>query len=388
MKSIMAEPIRKGGELVQPRKPKVLIVDDEENNLLLMSAMLKQNGFVCETAAGGTEALDRAVKNPPDLIYLDIMMPGMDGYEVCRRLKENETTRRIPIVMVTALAYRESKIKGLEAGAADFLVKPVDKVELLVRTRNLLMLKEFEDILVHNNLILDWEVQRRTTQVEGMIHELGKSVTMLRESRSKLTGGYLETVSRVALVASFHDEESAAHKERIGRFCESIARRLGLSEEEVDAVRLAASLHDVGKVGIPQEILLKAGPLTGDDYARIKAHTGIGAGILAGSASAIINAAERIAGSHHENWDGSGYPQGIAGDAIPVEGRIVRLADVYDTLRRKRPYKPARSHDEAVVAVTAGDAKTLPSHFDPQILRIFRDDHGHFEGIYESVKEE
>ncbi len=348
------------------KKPRILIVDDEERNLKLMSAILKNYDYAFETARNGVEALEKTKQFNPDLIFLDVMMPEMNGYEACRRLKENPATQYISVVMVTALADRESRIKGLESGANDFLTKPVDSPELMVRTKNLLRVKEFDDFLKHHNELLDAEVKKKTSQ--------------LRES-------YIDTIHKLTKVAEYKDEDTASHIKRSGYYAVILAGKLGWHKEQVESIFYAAPMHDIGKVGIPAEILLKPAKLNLEEFALMKTHTTIGANILSGRTSQIIQMAGVTAISHHERWDGTGYPNGLKGEAIPIEGRIYNICDQYDALRSTRPYKHGFGHEKVFKIITEGDDRTMPEHFDPQILQAFKDMHKEFEEIYETHKD-
>lgn len=352
--------------MAEKRTQKILVVEDKERTLKLLGVILSNYGYSYETAKDGIEAIEKVNEFMPDLIYLDVMTPGMDGYQVLKKLREDSRFSHIPVVMITALGDKESKIQGLELGANDFLVKPFDPTELIIKTKNLLSIKEFEDFLKEYNRRLEEEVRQRTEE--------------LRQS-------YLDTIQRLTLIAKYKDEETANHIRRVGRYCALIAKNLGRPEERVDHIRYAAPMHDIGKVAIPAEILLKSAKLTPEEYNLMKTYPVIGARILSGSPSPILQMAERIALNYHERWDGSGYPNGLRGEGIPIEGRIMILADQYDALRSRRPYRPSIPHDEVIKIITEGDGRTMPGHFDPVILEIFKDTHRLFNEIYEEMKD-
>ncbi len=354
-------------------KPKILIVDDEEMNRKVLSVMLESYGYHHASAKNGREALDKTREYGPDLIYLDIMMPEMDGYEACRLLKSDPQTVHIPIVMVTALADRETRIKGLDAGANDFITKPVDTAELLVRTKNLLRIKEFEDFLKRHAAILEDEVQSRTQALVRSQQDLKKS--------------YIDTIQRLTIVAEFKDEDTGSHIKRISFYSSLMAKQLGLPESDIELITWASPMHDVGKIGIPSDIILKPSRLNPEEFALMKTHTTIGGRILGGSGSDLLGMAERIAISHHERWDGGGYPKGLREDEIPVEGRIMNIVDQYDALRSRRPYKPPFDHDKAFSIISKGDGRTMPSHFDPRVLEAFRDLHEKFRNIFDEHRD-
>ncbi|MBI5307949.1 MAG: response regulator [Planctomycetes bacterium] len=361
-------------------KKRILIVDDEEMNREFMSVVLKSYGYAYETAKTGLEALKKTKEFLPDLILLDVMMPDMDGYETCRRLKEDPSTCHIPIIIVTALADRESKIMGLDTGASDFVTKPIDRRELMVRTKNLLKVKEFEDFLRNHNKILEVEVAKKT-------EELSKAFHFLDNAFRKIKQGYVDTIRRLTVVSEYKDEETASHIRRVGHYCSLLARHLGWSGEDAEKIFYASPMHDIGKVGIPSELLLKRGKLFSEEFTLMKTHTTIGGNILRDSTSEFLQMAEKIALCHHEKWDGSGYPNGLKGEDIPMEGRIMNIVDQYDAMRSPRPYKVGFGHEKVIEIITRGDGRTMPEHFDPQVLAAFKDLAGEFNKIFETYKE-
>ncbi|MEE4351656.1 MAG: two-component system response regulator [Desulfatiglans sp.] len=339
---------------VQTKKaPLILVVDDEDLNRRLMEAMLVPLGYDVSLAREGKEALEQVRECQPDLILLDIMMPGIDGFEVAKRLKGDPDTRIIPIVMVTALNDVEDRVKALEAGADDFLTKPIDKVELRARVKSLLKVKAYSDHMRDYQQELEREVTRQTRK--------------LRAAFKKAKDASLDTIYRLSRAAEYKDEDTGGHIQRMSHYSSAIAERIGMDGQEVETILYAAPMHDVGKIGIPDKILLKPGPLNPDEWQIMMEHTTIGAKILEGGDSEVIALAEVIALTHHEKWDGSGYPKGLAGDEIPKAGRITAIADVFDALTSKRPYKQAFSVEKTFGIMREGRGK----HFDPDLIDTF-----------------
>ncbi|TVT75105.1 MAG: response regulator [Denitromonas halophila] len=320
---------------------KIVIVDDTPLNLTLMQALVGKLPD-CEPLPfiDPQEGLAWCQANEPDLVVVDYMMPGLDGVEFIRRLRATPNRDDVPILMVTADHERQTRYDALQSGATDFLNKPVDRNEFQPRVHNMLALRRAHLATRARARSLEAEIADATAQ----IHE--------REQ---------ETVTRLARAAEFRDPETGAHILRMAHYSALIARQLGKDDAYSALLLQAAPMHDVGKLGIPDHILMKPGRLTVDEFEQMKRHPTIGHDILKGSTSPVIQAAAIIALTHHEKFDGSGYPFGTAGDAIPLEGRIVAVADVFDALTSARPYKPAWSLDDATAFLREGRGQ----HFDP-----------------------
>ena len=359
----------------QGGRPRILVVDDDRIIQRMMTDMLVPLGYEVSVAGDGQAALDAAGRVRPHLILLDIVMPVMDGFFACQLLKEDPETQHIPVVLVTSLEGRESKIRGLAVGASDFISKPVDETELALRAKNLLRVVEFETFLQRHNEQLDAQVRERTAQLEGALEQL-------RRSKDELKASYLDTIFRLTTVAEYKDGFTAGHIKRVGHYCRHLARELGWGEEGQEAIFYASPMHDIGKVVIPSEILGKPGPLTAEEFTIAKGHTTAGAHILQGSTSTFLQMAEVIALSHHERHDGGGYPRGLRGEEVPLAGMIMNIADQYEALRSVRPYKPSLTHERVVEILTRGDGRTMPTHFHPLVLEAFKDSTGRFAEIF------
>ncbi|MBU1076868.1 MAG: response regulator [Spirochaetes bacterium] len=356
---------------------RILVVDDEKLNRDLLKAFLADYNIV--TADRGSKALQAVKRQRVDLILLDILMPGMNGIEVLKQLKTMKKVQDIPVIILTALKDRDLKIRGLEAGASDFLLKPVDKTELLTRIENLLKIKEFNDYLKDHNVILEKNVRQRTHQLEAAYKNLDKAHAKIKEA-------YINTILCLTRAAEHKDDLTASHIQRMSYYATLIADYLGLSSQDQEKLFYAAPMHDIGKIGIPDHILLKPGPLTKEEFEVIKKHPLIGAKILSGSGSPILKEAKIIALSHHERWDGSGYPKGLKGNNIPLSGRIVLLADVYDAMRSKRPYKKEFSHQKVISIITSENDRVNSKHFDPEILELFLKMNKKFDFIFQEYR--
>jgi putative two-component system response regulator len=353
------------------KKPaKIMVVDDEDRNLRLMEALLISHGYDVVLAFDGKRAINKIKKSFPDVILLDVMMPEMDGFEVARVLKGNRETRHIPVVMVTSLHDVDARVKAFEAGADDFLTKPVDKTELIARVRSLVKVKAFHDHMNDYRKKLEIEVEKRTQQ--------------LNTAYEKIKTSAFDTIQRLSRAAEYKDEDTGAHIKRMSHYSAVIAKKMGLNDKSIESILLAAPMHDIGKIGIPDKILLKPGKLDTEEWQTMKLHTIIGGAILTGEKSGFIQIGEVIALTHHEKWDGSGYPNGLAGKEIPVVGRIVALGDVFDALTSKRPYKKAFPVEKAFSIIR----ETTGAHFDPDVSRAFFDITDQILSIREKHKDE
>jgi putative two-component system response regulator len=351
-------------------RPTILIVDDTPENLTLLSELLKLL-YRVKAARTGEKALQICLgDDPPDLILLDVMMPGMSGFEVCRRLREQPRTRDIPVIFITSQSAADDEIHGLELGAVDYLTKPINPPVVLMRVDNQLRVKAAADFLRDHNQFLEQEVQRRTQELAAIQDVTIIAMASLAETRDNETGNHIRrTQHYVAALA----EHLRGHP----RFAAE------LDEETCRLLYKSAPLHDIGKVGIPDYILLKPGRLTSEEFEIMKTHAALGLDALEkaeqrlGMDVPFLRLAKQIAYGHHERWDGSGYPQGLAGEAIPVAARLMALADVYDALISQRIYKRGMPHAEAVQLI----AGQRGQHFDPDIVDAFLFLQDEFQGI-------
>ncbi|MBU1284750.1 MAG: response regulator [Gammaproteobacteria bacterium] len=307
-------------------RPLLLLVDDEATNLQVLRHIL-QDDYRLLFAKDGAKALEMAERERPDLILLDVMMPGMTGYEVCQALKVQAHLEAIPVIFVTALADVEDEAHGFAVGAVDYITKPVSPPIVRARVRTHLSLVRMDE---------------------------------LRQTR-------LQIVQRLGMAAEYKDNETGLHVIRMSHFSKVLALAAGFSEAAAEELLNAAPMHDVGKIGIPDAVLRKPGKLDEQEWAVMRQHVEIGAQIIGEHASGLLRTAQRIALSHHEKWDGSGYPNGLSGEDIPLEGRIVAIADVFDALTSVRPYKAAWSIEDAVRLLQEESGR----HFDPQLVELF-----------------
>jgi cyclic di-GMP phosphodiesterase len=351
-------------------KQTVLIVDDTPDNITLMTGVLK-GGYRTKVANNGERALQIASTLPlPDLILLDIMMPGIDGYEVCRRLKADGVTADIPVIFLTAKTEVEDEQQGFDVGCVDYITKPISPPIVLARVKTHLLLKSAKDFLKDQNAFLEEEVARRTREVQ-VIQDV--------------------TIVAMGSLAETRDNETGNHIRRTQRYMRALAEKLApnpkfagmLDEATIEMLFKSAPLHDIGKVGIPDRILLKPGKLTPEEFEIMKTHTTLGRDAIAAAEkmldtpSSFLRYAREIAYAHQEKWDGSGYPEGSVGPLIPLSARLMAVADVYDALISKRVYKPAFPHEKAVQIIREGKGQ----HFDPDIVDAFLEIAEHFREI-------
>jgi putative two-component system response regulator len=351
----------------------VLVVDDAPENLHMLVKILAAQGYKPRAAKSGTLALQAAENDPPDLILLDIMMPGMDGHEVCRRLKANEKLKDIPVIFLSALDDTEDKVKAFAAGCVDYVTKPFRIEEVQARVDAQMKLRQLQtELETHNRHLQD----------------------LVRDQVKEISASQMATIFALAKLAEARDDDTGQHLERVQTWCRLLATRCGeqpAHRAEADAVFVenighASPLHDVGKVAIRDAVLLKPGKLTPEEFEEMKTHTTAGARTLEAvqgqyPKNAFIRMGIEIARWHHEKWNGTGYPDGLAGTAIPLSGRIMALADVYDALRANRCYRPAMSHEKTRAIILEG----CGTHFDPDVVEAFRGLETTFERLSEAA---
>ena len=353
-----------------------MVVDDTPANLKLLQEMLQAKGYRVLAFPGGKIALSAAAKSPPDLILLDINMPEMDGFEVCRRLKADKALKEIPVIFLSALTDTTDKVKAFSVGGVDYVSKPFHFEEVNARVE------------IHMRLHkLQVELEKHNDHLESLV----------KEKVREISDSQLATIHALSKLAESRDDETGQHIERTQTFCRCLAEKLRANPHYADSINdtfieniyHASPLHDIGKVGISDTILLKPDKLSAEEFEIMKTHTTIGARTLQSVRSrypgnTFLNMGIDIARSHHEKWDGSGYPDGLAGEAIPLCSRIMAVVDVYDALRSKRPYKAAFTHEKACGIILEGAGK----HFDPELLNAFTAVEPEFAEIREQMDNE
>lgn len=377
------EPLQHGSSVCEiVSNPRIVIVDDEPINLKAVCEHLRMAGYQqFFTTSDSTQAIDLIRAERPDIVLLDILMPRVSGLDILNQLRESEEFFDLPVIILTAATDHETKLKALESGATEFLTKPVDSVELMVCLKNVLAMKAHLDRLKSYAWDLELEVAVRATE---------------------LSQSHREVVQCLAKVGEYRDNATGQHVMRVGRYAEIIARQMGFDKEFVGRIRQAAPLHDIGKVGVSDAILLKPGKLDAVEYAQMQKHCGYGLEVCGAPAiesdvpfkshaqpgapigrqgtSPLLRMAGVIAMTHHEKWDGLGYPQGLVGEEIPMEGRITAIADVFDALTSKRPYKPALPLEECLAVIRenrgiAFDPAVVDAFFDriDEVVRVYRE---------------
>jgi putative two-component system response regulator len=331
---------------------KILLVEDTVDYIDIVVETFADRYDLIVTR-DGNEAHSIAKEEQPDLILLDIIMKGVNGYDVCRKMKEDPATSSIPVIFLSGMTAAESKKNGFDAGAVDYITKPFEVEELKARVANHLVVKKAQENLLAQKDLLEKKVDERTFE--------------LKEASRKMEISSLEAILRLSRAAEYRDDDTGNHVFRVGMYCAEIARELNIEKNNLKKLLLAAPMHDVGKIGIPDRILQKPGKLTDEEWVIMRTHSEVGAKILEGSSSDIINIAEIIASGHHEKWNGKGYPHGKKGSDIPLYCRIVAIADVFDALTTERPYKQPFSIEKsfAIIKEERGE------HFDPEVVDAF-----------------
>ena len=326
-------------------KKTILVVDDTPTNIKILGQILIED-YEVSIATSGAQALEIISQNKPDLILLDIMMPEMDGYQLCEKIKSDKHTKNIPVIFVTAKDEESDETKGFEIGAVDYITKPVSPPVVKARVKTHLALKSAEDDLQNQNAILDQKIKKR---------------------RMELKASQLEAVERLGLASEYRDEETGLHIKRISEYCRLMGIHIGFSTEENETFAIASTMHDIGKIGIPDRLITKPEKLTEEEWVIMKTHTTIGHELLSGSNSEILQVAAVIALTHHEKWDGTGYPKGLKEEEIPIEGRVVCICDMFDNLVSKRPYKESWSIEDSLNEIRRESGIS----FDPRLVAIF-----------------
>jgi putative two-component system response regulator len=343
------------------KKAYVLIVDDDPYVLESLSELLIESTYNVLSCASAEDAITQLLNNNISLVLTDINMPGMSGIKLLDKI--HSIYPKMPVILMTGYAELNNAIEAVKKGAFDFITKPYNADYLIHTIGKAVRYIELLNVEADYKQRLEETVKKQTQQIFNLSREV---------------------IKRLTSVAEFRDTDTRAHISRIGLYASEIAESLKMSIEFMDSITYGCTLHDIGKIGIPDNVLLKPGPLTAEEFEVMKSHTTIGHNILAGSSHPVLEMASSIALNHHERWDGTGYPRQLKGDDIPVDGRISIVCDQYDALMSPRPYKPSLGHEETVRVITEGDGRTMPGHFDPEILDIFKKIEPVFKQIFDS----
>lgn len=331
----------------------VLLCDDELMNRKVASKILNKEGFNVLEAQNGKEAIEILNANKIDLILMDLMMPVMDGYEAIGIIKNDENLSTIPLIIISALSDKEAINKGLKLGANEYLTKPYDIIEFGLRVKNAIKLGAYQNMLKDHKKILEQEVSKKTKELQEALAEVQKSER--------------DIISILGKTAEYRDNETSAHTLRVGEMAALIAKKFEWSDDNVELMRLAAPMHDMGKVGISDNILLKPGKLDDEEFEIMKQHSHIGYSILSQKETPLLKLASEIAYTHHEKYNGKGYPNALSGEEIPISGAIVAVVDVFDALLSERPYKKAFTLDKTLEIIKNDSG----SHFHPKVVELF-----------------
>ena len=333
----------------QITKAKILVIDDQKLHTFFLEKILKKEGYEhIECIMDSRKIIDTWNQFHPDLVLLDLVMPQIDGFQILEAFAKEREFNYVPVLALSEDKNPEIRLRALQAGATDFLTKPFESVEILTRIRNLIFARTLHLQVVNQNRILEAKVKERTKE---------------------LNDTQLDIIRRLANAAECRDDDTGQHIIRMSQYCEKLAKALGLSDKQCELILYASPLHDIGKIGIPDSILLKPGKLTPQEYEVMKTHTTIGAKLLSGSSSAVMQMAEVIALTHHEKWDGTGYPRQLKGKNIPLVGQICSICDVFDALTSKRPYKTAWTVADAMTEIVKEQGK----QFDSELVKMFKE---------------